>query len=241
MTRHARHFTLDLLAAVCFVSSVSISALAADGPPPNFAPHANAGWFAFSRTFIAPASGPGPVRPHPDYPHVSNDEYRLTGRQPTIAMGDPRSPILQPWASEVVRKRNEYILAGNPPLSRHASCWPMGIPAFLLMPMTRPMYIIQGPTQVAMILTSFNEVRRIHLADKHSDNVKTSWHGESIGRYEGDTLVVDTIGLDDRSSVDGFGTPHTKQLHVIERFRVADDGKVLEAKLDLGRRQTGHF
>jgi hypothetical protein len=82
-----------------------------------------------------------------------------------------------------------------------------------------------------MILTSFNEVRRIHLADKHSDDVKTSWHGESIGRYEGDTLVVDTIGLDDRSAVDGFGTPHTKQLHVVERIRLTDGGKILEANV----------
>jgi hypothetical protein len=69
-----------------------------------------------------------------------------------------------------------------------------------------------------MILTSFGDVRRVYLADKHSANVKTSWYGESIGRYEGDTLVVDTIGLDDRTLVDGFGTPHTKELHVIERY-----------------------
>jgi hypothetical protein len=61
--------------------------------------------------------------------------------------------------------------------------------------------------------------------------VKTSWYGESIGRYEGDTLVVDTIGLDDRTVVDGFGTPHTKQLHVIERFHLIEGGKVLEANV----------
>ena len=82
-----------------------------------------------------------------------------------------------------------------------------------------------------MILSSFNDVRHIHLADKHSANVKTSWYGESIGRYEGDTLVVDTIGLDDRAPVDGFGTPHTKQLHVIERFHLIEDGTVLEANV----------
>jgi hypothetical protein len=55
-----------------------------------------------------------------------------------------------------------------------------------------------------------------YLTDKHSTNVKTSGYGESIGRYEGDTLVVDTIGLDDRTFVDEFGTPHTNQLHLIE-------------------------
>jgi hypothetical protein len=80
-------------------------------------------------------------------------------------------------------------------------------------------------------LASFNDVRHIHLADKHSENVKPSWYGESIGRYEGETLVVDTIGIDDRTLVDGFGTPHTKQLHVIERFHLIENGNVLEANV----------
>jgi hypothetical protein len=82
-----------------------------------------------------------------------------------------------------------------------------------------------------MILTSFNDVRRIYLADKHSANLKTSWYGESIGHYEGDTLVVDTIGLDDRTFIDGFGTPHTKELHVIERFHLIDGGETLEVNV----------
>src|SRR5262249_5555405 len=73
--------------------------------------------------------------------------------------------------------------------------------------------------------------RHVHLADRHSANVKPSWYGESIGHYERDTLVVDTIGLDDRTLIDGFGTPHTKQLHVIERFHLIEDGKVLEATI----------
>src|SRR5439155_5476937 len=90
---------------------------------------------------------------------------------------------------------------------------------------------IQTPKVVVMILSSKQEVRRIHLTDKHSTNVKSSWYGESIGRYEGDTLVVDTIGIDERTLVDGFGTPHTKQLHVIERFRLIEDGQVLEANV----------
>ena len=74
-------------------------------------------------------------------------------------------------------------------------------------------------------------VYRGDLTDKHSENLKPSWYGESIGLYEGDTLVVDTIGLNDRTFVDGFGTPHTKELHVIERFHLTDGGKVLEANV----------
>jgi hypothetical protein len=239
MSRYAGHFTGGVLAGAVYLAGSS--AMAEGVSRPDFAPNPSVAWFAYSRTFIPPASGAGPVRPHPAYPHVSNDEYRLTGKQPTFAMGDPDNSILQPWASNVVRKRNELILSGKPVFSPHASCWPVGVPAFILQPMTRPMYIVQGPKEVVMILTSFNDVRRIHLTDKHSANVKPSWHGESIGRYEGDTLVVDTIGLDDRTFVDGFGTPHTKQLHVIERFRLIDGGKILEANVHVEDRVPSRY
>jgi hypothetical protein len=82
-----------------------------------------------------------------------------------------------------------------------------------------------------MILTSFNDVRRIYLSDRHSDNVKNTWYGDSIGHYEGDTLVVDTIGLNDRTVVDGFDTPHTSQIHVVERWHLIEGGQLLEANV----------
>jgi hypothetical protein len=97
--------------------------------------------------------------------------------------------------------------------------------------MTQSMFFVQGPKEVVLILASGNDVRHIRLTDKHSPNPKTSWYGESIGHYEGDTLVVDTIGLDDRTWMDPFATPHTKQLHVIERFHLIEDCKVLDVNL----------
>jgi len=234
MSRYAGNFTTGVLAgAVYLAGSSGFSAIAEGASPPDFAPNPSVGWFAYSREFIPPRSGAGPVRQDPAHPHVSNDDFRVTGRQPTFAMGDPDNPILKPWAAEKIRKRNELILAGKPDFSPHASCWPIGVTQFLLSPMTRPLYFVQGPREVVLILTSFNDVRRIYLADKHSANVKTSWYGESIGHYEGDTLVVDTIGLDDRTFIDGFGTPHTKELHVIERFHLIDGGETLEVNVHL--------
>ena len=97
--------------------------------------------------------------------------------------------------------------------------------------MTQAMYFVQTPKVVVMILSSKQEIRRVYLTDKHSPNLKSSWYGESIGHYQGDTLVVDTIGIDEGTWVDGFGTPHTKQLHVVERFHLIEDGRVLEANL----------
>jgi hypothetical protein len=225
MSRHAAKLRVG---TVCLLASLSFSAQAA---PPEFAPNPSVGWYAYNRLFIPPASGAGPVQQDPAHPYVSNDEFRVTGRQPTAQLADLDNPILQPWARDVVRKRNELVLAGksaNPPW---ASCWPVGVPAFLLRPMTQAMYFVQAPKEVVMILSSKQEIRHVYLTDKHSPNVKTSWYGESIGHYDGDALVIDTIGIDDRTLVDGFGTPHTKQLHVIERLHLIEDGKVLEANV----------
>jgi hypothetical protein len=231
LSRHTVDLTRGVLAGVAYLAgSLNFSAMA-QGTPPNLAPNASVGWYAYNRAFIPPASGPGPVLQDPGRPYVSNDEFRVSGRQPTQRIADLNTPILQPWAKDVVRKRNELVLSGKEVPSPTASCWPKGVTGFLLSPMTQPMYFIQGAKEVVMILTSFNDIRRIHLTDKHSDNVKPSWYGESIGHYEGDVFVVDTIGIDEGTSVDGFGTPHTKQLHVVERFHLIEDGKVLEANL----------
>ena len=231
MSRHAGSFTTGVLAGAVYLVASLGAAIAADPAPPNFAPTPSAGWFAYTRQFIAPPSGPGPVLADAAHPGVSNDEFRSTGRQPSLAVADLDNPILQPWAREKIRERNELVLPGKQVFSMHASCWPVGVPHFLLEPMTRPMFIVQGPKEVLMILTSFNDVRRIYLADKHPDNVKFSFYGDSIGHYEGDALVIDTIGLDDRTFIDGFETPHTKQLHVVERLHMVDGGATLEANV----------
>ena len=227
MFRQSKILKTGVLAGALFLTG-GISARAADASPPVFTPDPSAGWFAWAREFIPPPSGPGPVRQDPAHPHVSNDEFRVTGKQPTFPVGDPNSPILQPWAKEAIRKYNATVLSGTPEFSLHANCYPIGVLEFLLEPMTRPMFIVQGPKEVVMILESFSDVRRIYLTDKHPANLKASWMGNSIGHYEGDTLVIDTIGFNDKTMVDGFHTPHTDKLHVVERFHMVDNGQTLQ-------------
>jgi hypothetical protein len=228
-----------LLAGAVFLALGSSAPAAGAASTPVFADNPSAGWFAYKRQFIQPASGPGPVVEDPKHPQVSNDEFRLTGKQPTFPVADINNPILQPWAKDVLRKSNELALSGTPGYSLHANCYPIGVLEFLLEPMTRPMHIIQGPKEVVLVLESFNDVRRIYLSDKHSPNVKPSWYGDSIGHYEGDTLVVDTIGLSDKTVVDGFHTPHTNQLHVTERFHRVDNGR--ELQVDIHVEDPGAF
>ena len=122
---------------------------------------------------LPPASGPGPVQQDPERPYVTNDEFRVSGRQPTEQLADLNNPILQPWARDVIRKRNELVLAGKPANPPHASCWPVGVPGFLLRPMTQAMYFIQTPKEVVMILSSKQEIRHIYLTDKHSAERQT--------------------------------------------------------------------
>ena len=216
-----------LAALLCFSTTTS---QAASAIPTGFAPNPNVGWISVVSEFSAPPSGPGPVMQDKSRPHVNNEEFRRTGRQPTIAVGDPNSPILQPWAREALRKHNEIALAGKGGLSPQAACTPVGVPAFNLHGI-HPLFFVQGPKEVLMIWQSDHQVRHVYLTDKHSPNLKPSWFGESIGHYEGDTLVVDTIGLNSRTFVDNFQTPHSEQLHVVERFRVVQGGKFVDVDI----------
>ena len=187
MSRHAGSFGAGIFGAFCLAASLSVLALAAGASPPDFASNPSVGWFAFSRQFIPPTSGPGPVRPDPAHPLVSNDEFRVSGRQATFPMGDPNSEILQPWAKEVIRKRNERVLSGKPAYSMHASCYPVGVTQFLLLPMTIPMYIVQGPKEVVMILEDFADLRLV--ANERSVSVDSEREASQIVEWIEERLI----------------------------------------------------
>jgi len=188
-------------------------------------------WLAAGADWRDPpaGSGHGPIKQDPAYPFHGN----LDGPgQVTIRVGDYRDPVLKPWAAAQMRASNEEAISGKRavPFTAQGRCYPGGVPGQLLYP-AEPFYFIQTPRQVWMIWQRDHLVRRIYLTDKHSDNVKPSWFGESIGHYaNGDTLVVDTIGLSTENSyIDNFRTPHTTKEHVVERFKLSPDGKALEA------------
>ena len=106
----------------------------------------------------------------------------------------------------------------------------MGVPGFLLY-VVNPVFFLQTPKEVVMIATDDIMVRHVYLNVPHSRNPKPTWYGESVGHYEDDALVVDTIGLSTKAFVDNYRTPHTDKLHVVERFRIIEDGKTLEVKV----------
>ena len=225
---------------VCVVSlTTAVTAAAApQASVPDFAPSPDVGWISYGPEFIPAPSGPQPVTFDPAHPFINNAvEYNAARpgtkdptQQPTFPVADLSNPILQPWAREELRKLNERVLAGRPLYSRESSCLPMGVPGFLLY-VVNPVYFLQTPREVVMMATDDIQVRHVYLNVPHSRNPKPSWYGESVGHYEGDTLVVDTIGLSTKAFVDNYRTPHSEKLHVIERFQMIEGGKTLEVKV----------
>jgi hypothetical protein len=192
---------------------------------------AGVGWSKISDDFQPPASGPGPVTYDKRYPYVPNNNE---GRQVTFRIADVTNPILKPWAIEKMREQNELAAAGKRAYEARASCRPGGVPGFLVMGRVNPLYFVQGKNEVLLINEGGPEVRRVYLNVPHSANPKISPYGESVGYYEGgDTLVVDTIGLSDDTYIDNYRTPHTTQLHVVERFKMTNGGKALEVTIQV--------
>jgi len=198
--------------------------------PPDFS-SGNAGWLTFFVDFSIVPGGTGPLRNDPAHPRVSNQEAAVTGKQPNYFIADlGNNTVLKPWVVERMKKDNAEVLAGKIGFTPRSSCKPAGVPGFHLYGF-QPIYFIQTPKEVLMVHSGNEEVRRIYLDVPHSANPKPSWYGESVGHYDGDTLVVDTIGLNDKTFVDNFRTPHTDKLHVVERIKLVDGGKAMQVNI----------
>ena len=153
--------------------------------------------------------------------------------RPDVPIGNYRNAILQPWAAAVVRHNGEMEAAGKPMPEAKTTCWPGSVPGVFAIPSS--MEFLQTPKLVTLIYQNDHQVRFVYMDQPHSKDITPSWFGESVGRYEGDTLVVDTVGIAAKpmSFIDQFGTPHTDKLHVIERFRIADGGKMLKVAISV--------
>jgi hypothetical protein len=119
---------------------------------------------------------------------------------------------IQPWALKVTVERPSK---DDP----EAQCLPTGVPRQA----PYPWRIVQTPTHVFFLFEgNIHSFRQIIMNGKHPDDPDPTWYGHSVGRWEGDTLVVDSVGFNDKFWFDFAGHPHTEKLHVIERFRRPD-------------------
>jgi len=142
------------------------------------------------------------------------------------AIKDPQpKPPYQAWAAAKVLE--SYNMRGvDEPMVR---CLPPGVPRTTLMGLF-PMQIVQTPTTVVMLFEVFHLFRIIPIGPpdaKHPDDLDPSYMGDSIGHWEGDTLVVDVTGFNDKTWLSGVGTIHTEKLHVVEKFTRVDENTIL--------------
>jgi hypothetical protein len=235
MPKFARDFSKPRIAAaaLCFcLASVGL-ALGADGSGekssiPDFSSF-NDAWIAINSDFTpVPGSGPKPVTYDPKYPFRRNDEPGPA----TYRVADLSNPNLKPWAIAELKKYNDKVLAGELGTTPRWSCLPGGVPGFSLF-VVEAVYVVQAPKEVLLIYSGNREVRHVYMNVPHSSNPKPTWYGESVGHYEGDSLVVDTIGLSTKAVIDNYHTPHTEALHVVERYHLIEGGKQLEVNLTI--------
>jgi hypothetical protein len=232
LAQSRRRILYRLIGSGALILCLGSPAQPATDPIPNFAPNDHTSWHPDrpdGDNFLPPESGPGPILTRPGYPYVPNGGQDFAATHPTYRIADLSNPILQPWVRDQMAKDNDEVLAGKIPFMARERCYPGGVPEFVVFRRVAPpmVFFIQTPKEVLMIWRGDNQVRHIYMNVPHSANPKPSWYGESVGRYEGDTLVVDTIGLNTKTYVDNYRTPHTDKLHVVERFRMTNDGKAM--------------
>jgi hypothetical protein len=183
-----------------------------------------------------PPSGPGPVVNKSRRRQIVDIDGRRVSpaNAPLVSsaiqlVGDYANPILKPAAADVVKKHAEMSLAGVGYPSPRNQCWPEGVPFIFT---NSAVQLLQQADKITMLYDEDHEVRRVRMNEPHPEQVTPSWYGDSVGHYEGDTLVIDTVGfkIGPFSAVDQYGTPYTQALHVVERYWLIDSDRAREAQ-----------
>ena len=163
-----------------------------------------------------PETGPGPIQPvnrrRADGSRIDNPQFNV---------GDDSSPLLKPAAAAAVRKRNEMQRDGVDYPTPSNQCTPMVAPYVFRV---QGMQVLQGKDEVVFLYMQDHQVRHVRLNAQHPAKLTPTWSGDSVAHFEGDTLVVDTVGfkIGRVAQIDQYGSPYSEQLHVIERYRLVD-------------------
>jgi hypothetical protein len=175
-----------------------------------------------------PVSGPGPITNKNRRKQMFDVDGRPWPAQtaPMVntaskLIGDYDNPILKPTAAAEVKRLGENEVRGIPNASARNQCWPEGVPA-IFRDMT--VQLLQQPNKITMLYDFDHEVRRVRMNEQHPAQVTPRWYGDSVGHYEGDTLVIDTVGVrvGPLTMQDNLGMPQSAAMHVIERYRLVD-------------------
>jgi hypothetical protein len=144
----------------------------------------------------------------------------FTARQRLLMTADGKMPPLRPAAAQLLERRIQDSDRGEPFANSVTNCLPGGVPEMMFGGPT-PIQIIPTRGQVTILFEELNHFRTIYMNEKQPDpkTLDPGFMGHSVGHWEGDTLVVDTIGLTENTTLDGVGMPHSEDLHTVERMR----------------------
>jgi hypothetical protein len=170
-------------------------------------------WTHPSLGFESPASGPGPVRNKSRLPNGASNFDQL--------VGDYTNPILKPEAAEVVKRRGEISLSGRAFPDPDNQCLQQPVPYVFW---NFEIQMLQQQDRTIILYHHDHQFRQVRMNQPHAAQVTPSWHGDSVGRYDGGALLIDTVGVKVGrfDTLDRFGTPYTTALHVVERYRLLD-------------------
>ena len=208
------------LGFIAGLTAASLLVLPVDGTESAFAlPDFSGVWGRNTIDYLPPPSGTGPVK-------------NISGSR-NMMVGDFNDPLLKPWVAAIVKRNGEISRTGLAFPTAHNQCWPEPPPYTLS---NQQLQVLQQANQVTMIYSHGHQVRYVRMNSQHPANPTPSWYGDSVGRYEGDTLVVDTVAIKvaPLSTVDRYGTPHTEALHVVERYRMVEQASVNSEPLATG-------
>jgi hypothetical protein len=212
---------------------ITLPAISAESVPiPDF----TGPWFRNMFNFEAPDMGPGPIvnlkRLGPDA------GFSVADGDPIPLVGDYNNPILTPEAAAVVKKNAEYSESGHDVPDPSNQCGTYSPP--YLFSIALGMQMLQGKEEIVILYLQDSQVRHVRLDSSHPLDPKPTPMGDAIAHYEGDTLVIDTIGvkIQPYTVADRFGTPQSEAMHVIERYRLID-AKEAQAAMDRHAKVVG--
>ena len=206
---------------------VTWPAFAADGVPGI----TGVRWGKNAFNFEPMPSGPQPLRNLMRRPDGTGNAGQL--------VGDYHNPILKPEAAAVVKQKGELAIAGKGFPNSQDQCRPVAPPFTFAMQLSFQM-LQKNDGDIVILYGQGDNVRHVRMNEKHPANLTPSPMGDSVGHWEDDMLVIDTIGVktDAFTSVDRFGTPQSDAMHVIERYWLLD-GALAKAAQDKYEKAEG--
>ena len=207
-----------LLGALAATSIGSVSVVA-EPPTPN--PDFSGLWGRNAFDFESAPGNPKPVDNLVRLPNGAGNASML--------VGDYNNPLLKPEAAAIVKRRGELALSGASVPDPSNQCAPFAPPFTFSMELG--VQLLQAKDHITFLYNQDDQVRRVWLNRAHPKNVTPSPMGDSVGYYEGDILVVDTVGVANGplAMIDRYGTPRSRSAHIMERYRLIDGSAAKEA------------